>query len=129
MRYRAATCRGAHVDALAHLAQADARFIEVDLPIGDAALNGGALLSAERHHAAALQGFPGMLAVAMQLARVHVMLEEYERSLPEYQQVLDIVADQVDAMLGKARALSALGRPLEAIAILDRIITMVVARR
>jgi len=60
----------------------------------------------------------------MQLARVHVMLEEYELSLPEYQQVLDLVADQTDAMLGKARALSALGRPLEAIAILDRIITM-----
>ena len=52
------------------------------------------------------------------------MLEEYDRSLPEYQQVLDIIADQVDAMLGKARALSALGRALEAIPILDRIITM-----
>jgi len=61
MRYRAATCGTPDVDALAQLAQADARFIEVDLPIGDAALNGGALLSAERHHAAALQGFPDML--------------------------------------------------------------------
>jgi tetratricopeptide (TPR) repeat protein len=122
--YRAATCGVPDIDTLESLKKSDPRFEEIELAVGNAALNGGALLSAEHHHTVALRAFPGMLPAAMQLGRVHVMLEEYEASLPEYQQVLDVVSDQVDAMLGKARALSALGRPTEAIPILDRIIAM-----
>ena len=124
LSYRAATCGVPDIDALERLKRSDPRFEEIELPMGNAALNGGALLSAEHHHAVALHAFPGMLPAAMQLGRVHVMLEEYEASLPEYQQVLDVIPDQADAMLGKARALSALGRPTEAIPILDQIITM-----
>ena len=124
LRYRAATCGIPDIDTLESLKRSDSRFVEIELSLGNAALNGGALLSAEHHHTVALHAFPGMLPAAMQLGRVHVMLEEYEASLPEYQQVLDVISDQVDAMLGKARALSALGRPTEAIPILDQIIAM-----
>jgi tetratricopeptide (TPR) repeat protein len=65
-----------------------------------------------------------MLPAAHGLARLHVMLEEYEASLPEYDAVLAIVPDQQDCLLGKARALSQLGRHAEAMPLLDRLIAL-----
>jgi tetratricopeptide (TPR) repeat protein len=65
-----------------------------------------------------------MLPAFHGLARVHVMLEEYEASLPEYDAVLAAVPDQQDCLLGKARALSQLGRYGAALPLLDRLITL-----
>ena len=87
-------------------------------------MNGGALLTAERHYQEAFRAFPLMLPAAHGLARLHVMLEEYETSLPEYDVLLAAVPDQQDALLGKARALSQLGRHAEAMPLLDRLIAM-----
>lgn len=100
------------------------RYAELDLPTGEAALAGGALLTAERHLQAAFEAFPSMLPAAHGLARLHVMLEEYEASLPEYDVLLAAVPDQQDALLGRARALSQLGRYQEALPLLDRLIAI-----
>jgi tetratricopeptide (TPR) repeat protein len=124
LRYGATLCAPDRVDVLTTLLGEVPAFLEIDLALAETAMGGGALLTAERHYAAVLGAFPGMLPAAHGLARLHVMLEEYETSLPEYDAVLQAVPDQQDALLGKARALSQLGRPREALPLLDRLIAL-----
>jgi tetratricopeptide (TPR) repeat protein len=124
VRARRALCDRPSLDEILALRQDLARWEELDLAAADAAMNGGALLTAERHYLAAWQAFPEMLPAAHGLARLHVMLEEYDASLPEYDAVLAAVPDQQDCLLGKARALSQLGRHADAIGPLDRLIAL-----
>jgi tetratricopeptide (TPR) repeat protein len=124
LQFRRMLCDRPDPDAVASMLERQPRFEELHLAAGNAAMNGGALLTAERHYRAAFEAFGGMLPAAHGLARVHVMLEEYEASLPEYDAVLSAVTDQQDCLLGKARALTQLGRHGEAIALLDRLIAI-----
>lgn len=124
VQFRHVVCGHPSLDEVLEMRRQVPRYEELDLIAGDVAMSGGALLSAERHYQEALRAFPSMLPAAHGLARVHVMLEEYETSLPEYDVVLAAVPDQQDCLLGKARALSQLGRHAEALALLDRLIEL-----
>jgi tetratricopeptide (TPR) repeat protein len=124
VRFGRALCDRPSLDDITTMRQQAPRWAELALAAGDSAMAGGALLTAERHYRDAWQAFPGMLPAAHGLARVHVMLEEYEASLPEYDGVLAVVPDQQDCLLGKARALSQLGRHADAIPLLDRLVAL-----
>ena len=61
-------------------------------------------------------------SLTQSIANVAMTAEEFERSLSFYNQTLELEPHAVDAMLGKARALTYLGRNHEAIAATDALI-------
>jgi tetratricopeptide (TPR) repeat protein len=122
LQFKRATCGRADAEALAVLREAVPAFTEVDGFLGQDALSRGLLLTAERHLRAALDAHPAMLPAALHLARTLFMMEEFEAALPLYERVLAGNAGQVDAMLGRGRALGHLGRHTEAIAVFSAIV-------
>jgi tetratricopeptide (TPR) repeat protein len=123
VRYKAAICRGADVKALDQLFADDPRFVETRFQLGMSAVGARQLDDAEKRLEEAYAWRTDWPALTQSLANVSMTAEEFERSLTFYNRTLEMEPHAVDAILGKARALTYLGRHVEAIAATDQLLS------
>jgi len=119
LKFKRATLPPADLRLLEEISRKEPEFFESFFEQGQIALAGGALITAERHLLRAEEGVPESPLVAILLASVNFGTEEYDRSLAFYEKTLDLAPAYKEALLGKAICLSCLGRPTEAIPILE----------
>ncbi len=81
------------------------------------------LLSAEKDFQAAFERIPESPLLAVRLASLGFALEEFDRSLDYYDKALALAPTYKEAALGKAVALTCLGRAEEAATILENLIS------
>jgi tetratricopeptide (TPR) repeat protein len=125
VRFRAAVCQAEpDEEAVAAIADADQRFSEAHLFLGEWALRRLTLLTAERHLLKAAAGMPGLPPARLALGHVYLALEEFREARDAYHDVNAAVPGQRDAMLGEIKSLSYLGRHEEAIAIADEMVRL-----
>jgi tetratricopeptide (TPR) repeat protein len=92
--------------------------------LGEIALLGGELLTAERHYLAVHDKIPGSLSVLISLAKVAFQMEETEDCLAWNERALALLPTYRDALLGKGLSLGYLGRNEEALAVLGRLLEL-----
>jgi tetratricopeptide (TPR) repeat protein len=117
-----ATCRRLDATRLTALRTANARFQEVAYWLGLIALGDRKLDPADKLFEEAYAWRQQWPTVTQSIANVAMTAEEYQRSLTFYDRTLEIEPHAVDALLGRIRALTYLGRPGDAIATADRLI-------
>jgi tetratricopeptide (TPR) repeat protein len=120
--FKRAICRGIDADALQALRTHDARFAEVAYYLGLMAISQRKLDEADRHFAEAYAWRTQWPSLTQSIANIAMTAEEFERSLDFYNKTLELEPHAVDAMLGKVRALTYLGRNHDAIATADLLI-------
>ncbi len=127
----AISCSRGNTARLQAVLDREPRFKEVYYFLGFAALGGQVkpgvfgrpdLEGADRHFTAAYQWRQDWAALTSAIGGVAMTAEDFDRALLFYGRTLEMVPDHGDAMLGQVRALTYLSRPLEAIAITDRLI-------
>lgn len=118
--YRIATCRGADgVPVLEDLLKREPRFTEVNFWLGQQAVARLQLEEAESLFLRAYTWRPGWPAVTVALANLYFAFEEPGRALTFYDQTLVMMPGFPDAMLGRVKTLSLLGRHDEAFDAID----------
>jgi len=122
--YAAGACSASHADLLDAALEREPRFAEVRFHRGLQALGAGALVTADAELAAAIAAFPDAPAMHLARGQVHLQLQEFGAALESFDRVLGDAAVQRDALLGRVRALSHLGRAAEAAAGADRLIEL-----
>jgi tetratricopeptide (TPR) repeat protein len=122
--FQAAVAPGIETPALESLLSLEPEFAEVHYFLGEAALQGGQVLTAERHYLAAADKFPESLSVLISLAKVAFQTEETEDCLGWNERALALLPTYRDALLGKGLCLGALGRHEEALAVLGRLLEL-----
>jgi tetratricopeptide (TPR) repeat protein len=106
------------------LLERDPGFIEVHYFLGEAALLGGMLLSAEKRYLRALPELPDSLSLLISLAKIAFQMEETESCLEWNEKALAVLPTYRDALLGKGLALGYLNRNEEALAVLGRLLEL-----
>ncbi len=124
VKFKLATCPQEDEALLKALLEAEPEFYEVCYFLGNISLGRGNLLEAETHLQKAHLGIPESSQVTVLLASIHLALEELEPSLEFYEKTLAIVPEYRDALLGKGICLSYMSRHEEAIAALEKIISL-----
>jgi tetratricopeptide (TPR) repeat protein len=119
-----ATCRRLDAARLAGLASVNPRFKEVAYWLGLVDLGDRKLDAADKHFADAYAWRQQWPAVTESIANVAMTSEEFQRSLAFYDRTLELEPNAVDALLGRIRALTYLGRQEDAIATADRLIAL-----
>jgi len=119
-----ATCRRLDAAALNQLATDNPRFNEVAYWLGLIDVSARKLDAADRHFEAAYAWRQQWPTVTESIANVAMTAEEFQRSLAFYDRTLEIEPNAVDALLGRIRALTYLGRQEDAIATADRLIAL-----
>jgi tetratricopeptide (TPR) repeat protein len=122
--FKRALCRGIEPPALVALRERDARFGEVAYYLGLHAVGQRKLDDANQRFEEAYAWRPQWPTVTQSIANVAMTSEEFERALAFYDRTLEMEPKAVDALLGKARALTYLARSLEAIATTDQLIAL-----
>jgi tetratricopeptide (TPR) repeat protein len=122
--FRRATCRGLGPDTMRELFARDPRFIETKYYLGsyDVSLlvsGQDKLDEADHLFDEAYAWRPEWPALTQSIANIAMTVEEFERAALFYERTLALEPHAVDALLGKARAQTYLGRSVEAIATLD----------
>ena len=102
----------------------DPEFSEMHFYLGEVALLGGALLTAERHYLAVHDKIPGSLSVLISVAKVAFQMEETENCLEYNDKALALLPTYRDALLGRGLCLGYLGRNDEALAVLARLLEL-----
>jgi tetratricopeptide (TPR) repeat protein len=120
--YKRATCRGLGVERLEKLYADDPRFVETRYELGLAALGSQKLDDAEKRFEEAYAWRTEWPALTQAMANVSMTAEDFERSLTFYTRTLEMEPHAVDALLGKVRALTYLGRAVDAIATTDQLL-------
>jgi tetratricopeptide (TPR) repeat protein len=111
-------------ERLEALLERDPDFDEIHYFLGEAALFGGKLLTAEKHYLQALPEIPDSLSLLISLAKVAFQMEELESCLEWNEKALAILPTYRDALLGKGLALGYLNRNEEALAVLGRLLEL-----
>ena len=124
LKYKAATCLFPNEDLLREITQKDPDFFEAYYHMAEAALTRGQVLSAEEYYLKAWAGIPETPQIPIALASIYFAMEDLERSIEFYDKTLEILPGYREAMLGKAICLSYLGRSTEAMAILEKLISL-----
>jgi tetratricopeptide (TPR) repeat protein len=119
-----ATCRRLDAAALTALATANPRFKEVAYWLGLIDVGDRKLDAADRHFEDAYAWRQQWPTVTHSIANVAMTAEEFQRSLAFYDRTLELEPNAVDALLGRIRALTYLGRQEDAIATADRLIAL-----
>ncbi len=117
-----ATCRGVVPERLKELAGANSRFVEVAYWLGLFAVGQRKLDDADKLFDEAYGWRQQWPSVTQSIANVAMTSEEFARSLEFYDRTLEMEPTAVDALLGRVRALTYLGRNEDAIATTDRLI-------
>jgi tetratricopeptide (TPR) repeat protein len=120
--FKRAICRGIEPQPLLGLRDSDPRFAEVSYYLGLFAVGQRKLDEAERRFEEAYAWRTQWPSLTQSIANVAMTSEEFERSLTFYNRTLELEPHAVDAMLGKVRALTYLGRNRDAIATTDQLI-------
>ena len=111
-------------EGLESILREEPEFYEVYYYLGDFALQEGGLLKAEEDFLKAAGGIQESSLPLILLAGIYFAVEETEKSLEFYERTLALSPEYREAMLGKAICLSSLGRPAEAVPILERLIEL-----
>jgi tetratricopeptide (TPR) repeat protein len=117
-----ATCRRIAPERLQALVDANPRFKEVNYWLGLGAIGDSKLDEADKRLEAAYAWRQQWPTVTQSIANVAMTSEEFQRSLAFYDRTLDLEPHAVDALLGRIRALTYLGRSVDAIETADRLI-------
>jgi tetratricopeptide (TPR) repeat protein len=125
--FRRATCRSLGPETMRELIARDPRFVETKYYIGsyDVSLlitGQDKLDEADRLFDDAYAWRPEWPALTQSIANIAMTVEEFERAELFYERTLTLEPHAVDALLGKARAQTYLGRGVEAIATLDTLL-------
>jgi tetratricopeptide (TPR) repeat protein len=119
-----ATCRRLDATRLADLATANPRFKEAAYWLGLIDVGNRKLDAADKHFADAYAWRQQWPTATESIANVAMTSEEFQRSLAFYDRTLELEPNAVDALLGRIRALTYLGRQEDAIATADRLIAL-----
>ena len=120
--FKRAICRGIDTEALQALQAREPRFAEVSYYHGLVAVSQRKLDDADRHFEQAYAWRAHWPSLTQSIANIAMTAEDFERSLDFYDKTLELEPHAVDAMLGRVRALTYLGRNHEAIATTDLLI-------
>ncbi|MFA5910562.1 MAG: tetratricopeptide repeat protein [Vicinamibacterales bacterium] len=122
LRYAELTCStAAAADDASVFIERDPRFAEVHYQSGLAALYHGQLISAHEQFALAWKGLPHSAVVTLSLANTSLALSRFEEALHLFTAPHGLNG-QPSALLGQAKALTYLGRHVEAVTILSSLI-------
>jgi tetratricopeptide (TPR) repeat protein len=124
MLMKRATCRGVVPERLKDLSAANPRFVEVAYWLGLFEVGERRLDDADTQLEEAYTWRQTWPSVTQAIANVAMTSEEFARSLTFYDRTLELEPLAVDALLGRVRALTYLGRGEEAIATADRLIAL-----
>ncbi len=122
--FKRALCRGIEPAALVALRQREPRFAEIPYYLGLHAVGERKLNDADPHFAEAFAWRPDWPTVTQSIANLAMTVEEFDRSLAFYDKTLELEPHAVDALLGRTRALTYLGRNTDAIATTDQLIDL-----
>ena len=122
--FQAAVCPSIEPEELETLLVLDPEFIEAHYFLGEIALLGGKVLTAERHYLAVHDRIPESLSVLISLAKVTFQMEETESCLDYNEKALSLLPTYRDALLGQGLCLGYLGRHDEALAVLGRLLEL-----
>jgi tetratricopeptide (TPR) repeat protein len=125
--YRRATCRSLGPETMPELIARNPRFIETKYYLGsyDVSLlvtGQDKLDEADHLFDEAYAWRPEWPALTQSIANIAMTVEEFERAALFYDRTLTLEPLAVDALLGKTRALTYLGKAVDAIATADRLI-------
>ena len=121
LTFRRATCRGVQPEALTALREQDSRFVEVTALLGAFQVGQSKLDEADTLYQEAIDWHPQWPRVTMGIANVAMTGEEFDRALEFYDKTIALDRG-ADALLGRVRALTYLGRPEDAIATTDQLL-------
>jgi tetratricopeptide (TPR) repeat protein len=124
LKYRAATCGSYDRAAIEQLAESDPRFVELNYFLAFTATRAGKLDEAAALLQKAYEWRPRWPAVTLQMAGVYLTAEEFDKSHDFYARTLALAPDFADALLGDAKALTYAARHGEALATLDRLLSL-----
>ncbi len=122
--FQTAVSPSLEADRIEALLALDPEFIETHYYLGEVALLGGALLTAERHYLAVHDKIPESLSVLISLAKVAFQMEETENCLEYNDKALVLLPTYRDALLGRGLCLGYLGRNDEALGVLSRLLEL-----
>jgi tetratricopeptide (TPR) repeat protein len=111
-------------EILDRLVRADAEFYEAHYHLGEIALGEKKLVKAETNFLKALPGLGDSPQETIYLASIYTATEEFEKSLEFYDRTLALSPGYRDAILGKAISQSYLGRFVDAIVTLNKMIEL-----
>lgn len=122
VRYAELTCStSVAADETSAFIRKEPRFAEVHYQSGLAALYHGQLVSAHEHFELARKGLPHSAVVTLSLANTSLALSKFEEALHLFS-VPNSLTGQPSALLGQAKALTYLGRHVEAVTILNTLL-------
>ncbi|MBI3402009.1 MAG: hypothetical protein HY048_11365 [Acidobacteria bacterium] len=121
LAFRRLTCRGVQPERLTELRDRDARFVEVAALLGAFQIGQSKLDEADTLFQEAYDWHPTWPRVTTSIANVAMTGEEFDRALEFYDRTLTLERTP-DALLGKVRAQTYLGRPEDAIATTDQLL-------
>jgi tetratricopeptide (TPR) repeat protein len=122
--FQAAVSPSLEIGMVEALLAVEPEFAEAHYYVGEVALLGGKLLTAERHYLAANEKIPESLSVLISLAKVAFQMEELETCLEYNEKALAFLPTYRDALLGKGLCLGYLGREEEALTVLGRLLEL-----
>jgi tetratricopeptide (TPR) repeat protein len=122
IRFKRADCLTVQPDDLQGLVTANPRFGETAYPLGLAALGRLKTDEADAAFDKAYAWHPRWPAVTLSIANLAIAGEDFERALGFYDKTLELDAGGPEAMLGKVRALTYLGRYEAAIGVTDQLL-------
>ena len=122
--FQAAVSPSLEVDQVEALLALEPGFSEAHYYLGEVALLGGKVLTAERHYLAVYEKIPESLSVLISLAKVAFQMEELEGCLEYNEKALTFLPPYRDALLGKGLALGYLGRNEEALTVLGNLLEL-----
>jgi tetratricopeptide (TPR) repeat protein len=120
--FKRATCRGVEAAQLQALLDRDPRFAETKYYLGLSAVGGRQLDEADRRFEEAYAWREQWPTLTQSIANVAMTSEEFERALAFYDRTIVMEPHAVDALLGRVRALTFLGRNVDAIAAVDQLL-------
>ena len=124
VEYRAATCLGTQSEPLKSLYEREPRFVEINYLLAQVAQMGTHIEEAERLFGIAFKWRSRWPAVTASLGNIYAAFEENERALEYFDSTLAIAPDHPEALIGRIKALSLLGRSQEAFAATDAVLAV-----
>jgi len=120
--FRVALCPRARPELMGALLARVPRFVEARYFLGEVSLGRGLPLEAEAQYLEALRVLPEWPTVTRALGDVDLALEEFGRAVEFYDRTLAMTPDEPNATFGRVKALSYLGRHVDAVASIDTLL-------
>ena len=122
VRYRVATCSGPESEPLTTLLEQQSRYVEITYWLAQVAQGRRQIEEVERLFGIAFKWRPRWPAVTAAIGNVAFAFEENERALEFFDRTIALAPDHPEALIGRIKALSLLGRAKEAFAAIDAVL-------